>query len=156
MQLPILRKFGRGLCLLVCVGLCATGCQSFNGSSSDNLTSVIISGKPAADVTSAIQTVFTNHGFTGGQTGAGQFTYERPGSEADNLAYGNYMFHQQVTVRVVVTLDQTDASSMLLACNAWLVVAEGDMTAQDTHKVGQLEKHPYEQLLQEVKTRLGE
>ena len=39
---------------------------------------------------------------------------------------------------------------------AWLVVAEGDMTAQDTHKVGQLEKHPYEQLLQEVKTRLGE
>jgi hypothetical protein len=156
LQSTTIKKISQGLCLLVCMGLCATGCQSLNSSSDDNLCSVTITNKSTADVTSAIRSVFTNHGFTGGQTGPDQFTYERPGSEADNLAYGNYFFGEKVTVRVVVTLTQTDASMIQVACNAALVEAEGDMTAQDTYKVHQLGKRPYEDLLKDIQTQLGE
>jgi hypothetical protein len=138
------------------LGLCVTGCQSFNGLPPGNLAAIIITNQPMTNVVQATTAVFAAHGFSGGQTGAGQFTYTRLGSRTDNLAYGSFMFDELVTIKVVVVTRQLTPNSILVGCNAWLVEAENDPVFQDNHKVRMLRKWPYEQLLNDIKTQLGE
>jgi len=138
------------------LGLCATGCQSFNGPPPGNLASVTITNKAMADVATATAAVFAVHGFKGGQTGPGQFTYNRLGSRINNLAYGSYMFEEAVTVKVQVTLQQLTPNSILVGCKAWLVEADNDSVFEDSHKVRPIRKWPYDQLLKDIQTQLGE
>jgi hypothetical protein len=138
------------------LGLCATGCQLFNDLKPDYLTSVTITNKPMADVTNTMATVFAAHGFTGGRTGFGEFTYRRPGSQADQIAYGSYMFNETVSVKVQVTVQPMTTNSILLGCNAWLVKAENNPTFAESYKVKSTGKSPYEQLLKDIQTQLGE
>jgi hypothetical protein len=138
------------------LGLCVTGCQSFSSLPPDNLTSVTITNQPMANIANAMAAVFAVHGFSGGQTGANQFTYTRLGSRSDNLAYGSYMFDEMVTIKVVVMTRQLTTNSILVGCNAWLVEADKDPVFEDDHKVRQLRKWPYEQLLKDIQTQLGE
>jgi hypothetical protein len=133
----------------------ATGCQSFNSPPSNNLASVTITNHSMPQIASAIQTVFETHYFTGGQTGPNTFTYQRPGSRMNNLAYGSYFFDEKVTVRVVVNVQPVYGGRFLLSCNASLIEDEGDPVFQDTHHVRMLRKWPYEQLLNDIKAQLG-
>jgi len=50
----------------------------------------------------------------------------------------------------------TGSSSIFVGCNAWLVEADNDPVFEDAHKVRQLRKWPYEQLLKDIQTQLGE
>ncbi|MGO9588125.1 MAG: hypothetical protein ACLP2Y_18260 [Limisphaerales bacterium] len=138
------------------LGLCVTGCQTFNKPAPDTLTSVLITNKSMTDINQAVAGVFASHGFDGGQTAPGQFTYTRLGTRANNLAYGSYMFDEAVTIRIVVTLRQLNPTSTVVACNAWLVEAADDPVFADSHQVRQLRKWPYEQLLKDIQTQLGE
>jgi hypothetical protein len=135
--------------------LCA-GCQSFNRPPANNLASVTITDRTMPQIATAIQAVFATHYFQGGQTGPYEFTYQRPGNRMNNLAYGSYFFDEKVTVRVVVNVRPVYGSQFLLSCNAALIEDEGDPVFQDTHNVRLLRKWPYEQLLLDIKTQLGE
>jgi hypothetical protein len=151
--------FKRNLMVAALIGvlaLCVTGCQTFNGPPPGNLASVTVTNKSMADVANATAAVFANHGFSGGQTGPGRFTYTRLGTREDNLAYGSYMFEEVVTVKVEVTARQLSPDSIRLGCNAWLVEADNDQVFEDDHKVRMLRKWPYEQLLKDIQTQLGE
>ena len=139
-----------GLCLL------AVGCQSFNSSPGGSLSSVTITDRTMPQIASAIQEVFVSHYFQGGQTGPYEFTYERPGSRMNNMAYGSYFFDEKVTVRVVVKVQSLSGTQYLLTCKAALVEDAGDPVFQDTHKVRYLRKWPYDQLIQDIKKQLGE
>jgi hypothetical protein len=142
--------------LLGALGLIATGCQSFSNAPSGNLVSVTITNQSMASVANATAAVFATHGFTGGQTGANQFTFTCLGSRSDNLAYGSYMFNEVVTVKVVVMTRQLTPNSIFLGCNAWLIEADNDPVFQDDHKVRMLRKWPYEQLLKDIQIQLGQ
>ena len=152
------RSFGlAGLYLLAGLVLCATGCQSFNSPPTANsLTSAIIRNKTLLQIAAATQSVFASHYFHGGQTAPGKFTFERPGSRMNDLAYSSAMFNETVTVRVVVTINRMTAYEAIVACNAWLVEAADDPVFEDNHKVRHLRKWPYEQLLKDIQTQLGE
>jgi len=146
-----------GLCLLACLGLAVTGCQSFNSPpTAGSLTSVTIKGKTVPQIAAATQAVFDNHYFHGGVTAPGQLTFERPGSRMNDLAYGGGMFHETVTIRVVVRVAKLDSQSTLLSCNAWLVEDADDPVFEDNHKVRMLRKWPYEDLLKDIQKQLGE
>lgn len=134
----------------------AAGCQSFKNPPDNNLASVIITNRTMAQISGAVQTVFETHYFTGGPSGPGQFTYERPGSRMNNLAYANFMFDEKVTVRVNVNVQPVYGGQFILSCNAALVEDAGDPVFKDTHHVRSLQKWPYEQLLKDIKTQLGE
>ena len=138
------------------LGLCVTGCQSFSNVPSGKLASVTITNQSMANIATAIATVFTSHGFSGGPTGANQFTYTCPGSRTDNLAYGSYMFDEMVTIKVVVTTKQLASNSIYVGCNAWLIEGANDAVFQDAHQVRQLRKWPYEQLLKDIQAQLGQ
>jgi len=134
-----------------------SGCQTFSDNPAPGaLTSVTITNQPIPAIAQATATVFANHGFTGGQTGPNQFTFQRPGSRADNLAYASYAMNEMVTVRVVVNILPVSNTSTVVACKAWLVEAAGDPVLEDSHPVRPLGKGPYEDLLKDIKSQLGE
>jgi hypothetical protein len=133
-----------------------TGCQSFTNTPGGTLTSVTITNQPMSAIMQATAAVFATHGFEGGQTGPGQFTFHRPGTRSNNLAYGNAMFDEVVTIRVVVLVKKLDAHSTFVGCNAWLIEAADDPVFEDSHQVRKLRKWPYEQLLQDIQTQLGQ
>ena len=138
------------------LGLLATGCESFSNVPSGNLAAITLTNQPMTTVVKAIADTFAAHGFSGGQTGANQFTYTRLGTRTDNLAYGSFMFDELVTIKVVVTTKQLTPNSIYLGCNAWLIEAADDPVFQDDHKVRMLRKWPYEQLLKDIQAQLGQ
>jgi hypothetical protein len=134
-----------------------TGCQTFNDNLEPNaLASVTVTNKPVSAIVQATATVFANHGFTGGQTGSNQYTYHRLGSRINNLAYENYEFNEPVTVQIVVNILPLNANSTEIACKAWLIEDAGDPVFSDSHQVRLLRRWPYEQLLKDIKSQLGE
>ena len=136
--------------------LLVAGCQSFKDTPTGYLTSVTITNQPMAAIEKATTTVFITHGFTGGSTGPDEFTFERPGTRWNDLAYGNAMFNETVTVRVVVKIRSLDAQRTFVGCNAWLVDAPNNPVFEDSHAVRKFREWPYEQLLDEIQKQLGE
>lgn len=141
--------------LLVAIGLGAVGCQSFDDASPGSLTSVQIVNRPMAAVQTAVTNVFTAHAFMGGLTATNQFTYSRPGTSMDKLAYGSSLFDRPVTVRVVVTTRQPTPELIVVGCNAWIVEAENDPVFQELHPIRSFGKGPYEDLLKEIRAQAG-
>jgi hypothetical protein len=140
--------------LLAAIFLGAVGCQSFDGPAQSDLASVDLVNQPLPAVQSAVTNVFTAHSFSGGSSGANEFTYKRPAGRMDQIAYGSYMFSRPVIVKVVVTTRQKNPTVTVLACNAWIVESENDPTFQEMHPVGSLGRGPYEDLLKEVRAKL--
>jgi hypothetical protein len=149
-----LKWIGLGVLAGLCVAV--AGCQSFKSSGPGYLTSITITNRPMADVNNATVTVFTTHGFTGGQIGSGQFIFRRPGSAMDEVAYGSYVVKQAVTVKAQVTLQQLTPDSILVGCNAWLVKSENDPTFEESYPVRSIRKGPYDELLKDIQKQLGE
>ena len=152
----VLRRNLAAVVLAGGLGLCVAGCQSFSNVPAGNLASVTLTNQPMTAVNQAVAGVFASHGFTGGSTGANQFTYTHAGSRADNLAYGSFMFDEMVTVKVVVTTKQLTADSIYVGCSAWLVEGADDAVFQDDYQVRLLRKWPYEQLLKDIRLQLGQ
>jgi hypothetical protein len=150
------RRWIPGAVVLAALGVCVAGCQMFNPTEPGYLTSITLTNKPMTDVTHAVAAVFGAHGFTGGPTGAGEFTYRRPGSTADQIAYGSLMFDEKVSVKVQLTVQPTATNTIHLGCNAWLVKAEDNPTFAESYRVKSRGKLPYEQLLKDIQTRLGQ
>jgi hypothetical protein len=136
--------------------LCACGCQSVNGPPPDNAASITITNQPMTDVTQAVAGVFASHGFEGGQTGPGLFVYHRLGTRINNLGYGNYTFEEMDTVRVRVNLAQVTPDTILVGCQAWLAEGDNDPTFGDGPMIRPIRKWPYNQVLQDIRTQLGE
>ena len=132
------------------------GCQSFNSPPDNNLASVTITNRSMSEISGAIQKVFESHYFQGGPIGPDRFIYERPGSRMNDLAYGSYMFKENVTVRVTLNLQPVYGNQILLSCNAALIEDAADPVFKDTHHVRSLQKWPYQDLLKDIKQQLGE
>jgi len=126
------------------------GCQSLNEPDTGNLASVEITGQPMSNVQAATTSVFTANSFTGGPIGPNEFSFMRPGSRMDQIAYGSYMFKRPVMVKVNVTTTQRTADVIVVACKAWLMEEDPDPVFQDSHKVGIFSRGTYEDLLQQV------
>lgn len=153
-MIPKLKWMGLGM--LAGLWLCATGCQSVKGPPPGNLASTTITNRTMANVTQAVAGVFAAHGFEGGQTGPGQFVYHRLGTRINNLGYGNYTFEEMDTVRVQVNLTQPGPNTIVIGCQAWLAEGDNDPTFGDGPMIRPLRKWPYNQVLQDIQTELGE
>jgi hypothetical protein len=130
------------------------GCQT--DTKTGTLASVTITNQPMSATTQAVDAVFVSHGYSGGQIGPGQFAYHRTGTRSDNVAYNNYTFDEVVTIRVVVVINKIDAGSTLVGCDAWLVEGADDPVFGDSHQIRKLRKWPYQQLLRDIQTQLGQ
>ena len=151
------------LILLALAGVLAaflfTGCQTFSDNPAPNaLASVIVTNQPMSAIAQATATVFANHAFSGGQTGSPETSSPITASVHAPLvsAHGSYEFDEAVTVQIVVKVQPMNATSTMVSCRAWLVEDAGDPVFSDSHQVRELRKWPYEQLLKDIKSQLGE
>ncbi len=133
--------------------LLITGCQSYKGTPEDSLASVTVANRSMAEINVATLGVFRRHSFQGGLINPGQYCFERAGSQMNRLAY-NDLFGGGVAVRVLVSVTPADASTTRIACNAEIVQDPGDPLIEDSYKVRKFQKKPYQDLLDEIQTRL--
>jgi hypothetical protein len=71
----------------------------------------------------------------------------------NRLAY-NDLFGGGVAVRVFVNVTQVDNSTTRLSCSAEIVQDPGDPIIEDAYKVRKFQKKPYQDLLDEIQSRL--
>ena len=141
-----------GIMLLLLVN----GCSSFTTDSPSYLTYVTIYNQPDAAIMQATTNVFASHGFSGGKIDSGQCVFQRPGTRADNLIYGNAMFDEKVILQVTVQFDHIDSHATVVGCNAALVQEAGDPFFADNHPIHRLGKSPYKRMLQEIQAKLSQ
>jgi hypothetical protein len=144
------------VCLLACLWLAASGCQTYSGPPEKNLAVVTITNRPLADVQKSVVKVFHAHGFTGGPAVENRFIFTRTGTYSDRLVYGSYVFGEAVTVKVTVITRTLPDGAIAMTGNAWMDAGEDDPVFEGDHKATPLRKGPYQSLLQEVKKDLGE
>ena len=155
-------KSGRGIGLagmivLAAIGLGMTGCQSFpQGPADDSTASVKVFNRTTDQILTVTRKVFLAHGFYQTSAVGNQITFERPGTTADKMAYGSYMFDQTVNLRVIVTVKPIDSTNTLVGCKAWQVQSGAGGVIDDTHEVLGLRKRPYEDLMDKIKEQLLE
>ncbi len=86
----------------------------------------------------------------------GQYSYHRTGTRSDNVAYNNSPFDAIVTIHVVVVINQIDARSTLVGCDAWLIEGMDDSAFGGSREIREVRPGPYQQLLRDVQTQLGQ
>ena len=131
-----------------------TGCQT--GTKTGTLASVVITNQPESAIAQAIDAVFVSHGYSGGRIGLGQYSYHRTGTRADNVTYHEFTFDEIVTIRVVVVINKINAGSTLVGCDAWLVEGMDNSGFGGSREIREVRPEPYEQLLLDVQTQLGQ
>lgn len=139
--------------LMVCLGLCATGCKTFKDTSSNTniLPSVTINNRTMDAIAATTITVFQNHGFKGGRTGPVEFVFEQAGSRKDQLLYGEWLGND-VSWRAVVTME-AQGNAVRLVCNASIVKDSGDSFFEESRQV-KSQKRAFQKLLDEIEKQL--
>ena len=131
-----------------------TGCQT--GTKTGTLASVVITNQPEPAIVQAIDAVFISHGYSGGRIGPGQYSYHRTGTRSDNMTYNENPFDAIVTIHVVVVINQINAGSTLVGCDAWLIERMDNSGFGGSREIREIRPGPYEQLLLDVQTQLGQ
>jgi hypothetical protein len=131
-----------------------TSCQT--GTKTGILASVVITNQPESAIAQAIDTVFVSHGYSGGRIGPGQYSYHRTGTRSDNVAHNDFTFDEIVTIRVVVVINKINANSTLVGCDAWLVEGMDNSGFGGGREIRDVRPRPYQQLLLDVQTQLGQ
>ncbi len=131
-----------------------TGCQT--ATKTGALASVVITNQPEPAIAQAIDAVFVSHGYSGGRIGPGQYSYHRTGTRSDNVAHNDFTFDEIVTIRVVVMINKINSNSTLVGCDAWLVEGMDNSGFGGSREIREVRTGPYEQLLLDVQTQLGQ
>ena len=131
-----------------------TGCQT--GTKTGTLASVIITNQPMSAITQAVDAVFVSHGYSGGRIGPGQYAYHRIATRSDNVTASAGSFDSIVTIRVIVVINPIDAGSTLVGCDAWLVKGAIDSAFGGGSEIRDVRSGPYQQMLRDIQTQLGQ
>lgn len=142
-----------GIALLLGIFAAGTGCQTQDGAVAGPLASVMITNQTLASVQSAVADVFAENGFLGGQSGANEFTYTRIGANPAGVANS---VNDTARVKAVVTTSQAANGNITVACNAWLLDSGLSPAFQNRRQTQAIRKWPYQQMLNEVKSDLGQ
>jgi hypothetical protein len=140
------------LFLLVCLATwLLAGCSSPHGTESSRLAAVSIAGKTPAQIAFVTRDVFEANGFKGKLTDPNHFVFERPGTSADTMLYGDWSL-SPVWIRAKVYLQQIDSSKTLLECDAYRIADHGDPRFEEEHKLTRM-RTSFQKMLDEIRTR---
>lgn len=143
----------RLLFLATCLGLVlATGCAS-NGSGSRGRTEVTIYGQELGDIRSVAIAVFQDQEFD--LTGAtrNELVFQRKGSTWDDVVHGTWM-DDGIWERVTVSIQSEGPDIWLLEARATMVRDPDRGFFEEEKPVSRLGHKPYQNLLEEIKSRL--
>ena len=135
----------------VLVLLFLAGCQTPPPAGQDSLAWVEIDGRKGAEIRQATVEVFKENGYRLKSNSVLAATFEKPGSAANNLAYGGW--DSGVTIRVIVHVSVQNNGTYLLHCEAFRVLDIGDRSVEDARPI-HFRRGPYQELLNRVKAKL--
>ncbi|HOX59155.1 MAG TPA: hypothetical protein P5205_18380 [Candidatus Paceibacterota bacterium] len=145
-----------GLAVLLAIGLgtfLGTGCSSTKTAKSAHFASVEIRGQPPERVSDVTSEVFHDHGYKVTRRTWASLCFEKEGTAMNNLAYGNWM-GQRVWVRVRVSVGEALPGTCQLKCEAFFLRNRGEPLEEEI-RIGKLHKGQYQELLNEVATRIS-
>ena len=139
---------------LISLVLAVCGCHTTRETAPGTIASVVLHGNTPGQIGDAVIAVFNQNGYITMQAGLNDLVFEKKGSKMNNLAYGSWMGEEPVWVRVRLTIIPVGEAVCRLECRAFLVKDRGT-AAEETFKVNRLHSSRYEQLLDEVASRLN-
>lgn len=144
--------------LTLAIALILTGCQSPHGQNagSSSLASVMIKNKSAEEIQKATTEVFLEDSYRLAGVSGNMMVFEKPGSRANELAYGGILAQQPVTIRIKVVMEVLSPTTDLLKLDAFMVTNAGDSFYAEEIPVHKPRKAPYQAYLNQIKRRLGE
>ena len=144
--------------LALAFGFAATGCQSPHGQNagSSSLASVIIKNKSAGEIQKATTDVFLEDSYRLAGVSGNMMVFEKPGSRANDLAYGGLLAQQPVTIRINIVMEVLSPTADILKLDAFMVTNAGDSFFAEEIPVHKPRKGPYQAYLNKIKRRLGE
>jgi hypothetical protein len=146
---------GAGLSLALQLLFITAGCQSPPGTSSNRLAAIVVNDKPMAQIEDATQSVFREHGYAVAHHLSGDFVFEKKGTEANTLVYGDWS-EKGVWVRVKLYIRRLGATQQFLVeCDVYMVNDHGDVRFEEEHKLTRMHRSKYQKLLEEIGLRLA-
>ena len=145
------------LALSVVCGLTGAGCRSVGGPASASFASVTISGNSAGEIGDATVAVFREEGYSAFATGTDQLVFEKEGTRANTLFRDGLIALQagaRTIVRVRTELVDLGGGSHRLQCQAFMVSGAGDSFFEEEHRLANVRRQPYQNLLNKVARRL--
>src|SRR5215831_17715936 len=101
-----------GLFLVLQLVVITTGCKS-TGTPSNRLAAIVVTNRPLAEIEDATQTVFREHGYMAAHHLPGEFVFEKKGTEANTLVYGDWS-EKGVWVRVKLSIRRLGATQQFV------------------------------------------
>ncbi|MGC3961636.1 MAG: hypothetical protein QM813_28045 [Verrucomicrobiota bacterium] len=135
--------------------LFVAGCGATKPASA-SFASVTIRGHEPADIAKTAVAVFQDDGYTANSAG-GQLIFEKEASKLTNVAYEGVVgshYGAQTLVRVKVSLVDLGVGAYRLQCQAFIVKDAGDSFFAEEQKLANIRSRPYQNLLDEVASRL--
>ena len=145
------------LSLSLLCGLFSTGCSSLGKPASASFASVTISGNSAGEIGDATVAVFREEGYGAFATGTDQLVFEKEGTRANTLSRDGLIALQagaRTIVRVRAELVDLGGGSHRLQCQAFMVSGAGDSFFEEEHRLANVRRRPYQNLLNKVARRL--
>jgi hypothetical protein len=145
---------GRGVLLLILLGLLTPGCKSPPKPLSNRLASVTIKNGTREQIENAIRIVFEKHGYQlSTKRDAGALIYEKKGTFMNGFVYGDW-YSGGVWERVNVYYGDPEPGRTVVECDAYMVQEPDDPFFQSERKTFKTRRHLYQKLLEEVAAEL--
>ena len=141
-------------CVWVALGL-LTGCASLSSSKSASHAAITLTGYDVTDVALTTRDVFVAHGYRLAAAQPDRITFERPGTRSEQIKYGSFG-SPDVVIRVKVDIQEMGPESCFLRCDVFSVRDAGSSVLEDETRLMLVSAKPYQEMLDEVKTRLQE
>jgi hypothetical protein len=142
--------------LLVALASAAVfGCRSVDQPASASFASVCVQGHAPEQIRAATVVVFQEDGYSALDVHRAEMVFEKPGSQWDRIAYGNWIDEAPVSVRVRVSVAPVSGGLFELRCQAYLVRHKGEAAFEEEVRLKKNRSKPYQDLLDKVPGRLA-
>lgn len=134
--------------------LAGAGCRSLSEPGSASFASVTIANHTDEEIAAVMEKVFAADGYRGGQTGAGEWTFDKEASRGTTISReGLVAAHEgaQTVNRVRVEIISLDGGQFRLQCKAYMVTGG---SLQDEVPLAHIRSGPYQSLLDKVAKEL--
>lgn len=141
------------LLILLFAGLLA-GCSSKGSKdTTGSHAGITIKGHDVTDVVLTTRDVFADHDFVLAKAEPDRMVFERPGTRGEQIKYGSFS-SPDVTIRAKVDLQELGPKMFFLRCDFFAVRDAGDSVIEDETKLILFSNKHFQEIMDEVKTRL--
>lgn len=134
--------------------LVCAGCKSSSEPASARFASVVIHGNTPGQIGTTVLQTFVAHGYIAASAEPSNLVFEKKAKGLSNITYGNWGDDTPLYVRVKLRIVPVgEEETFRIECQAYMVRDRGSSTEEEI-RFSNLRSHPFQEMLDEVATRL--